>query len=65
MQRLHKDLAVSCGKLGCLNSLLPEEERREYLSQGLKLLTALMQTGRIHASLYWTAWYENTLCSLR
>ena len=44
------DVAVSCAKLGGLDSLLSIQERRDYLSQGLKLLTALKQAGRLHAN---------------
>ncbi|MFM7394786.1 MAG: hypothetical protein ACKO22_10590, partial [Cyanobium sp.] len=59
------DVAVSCAKLGSLDSLLSILQRREYLSRGLKLLTALKQVGRLHASQDWTGWFDNELSSLK
>jgi hypothetical protein len=59
------DVAVSCAKLGSLDSLLSIQERQEYLSRGLKLLTALKQAGRLHANQDWTGWFDNALSSLQ
>jgi tetratricopeptide (TPR) repeat protein len=44
------DIAVLCSKLGSLDSLLSIQERQEYLSRGLNLLTTLKQAGRLHAN---------------
>jgi tetratricopeptide (TPR) repeat protein len=59
------DVAVSCAKLGSLDSLLSIQERQEYLSRGLKLLTALKQAGRLHANQDWRGWFDNALSSLQ
>ena len=58
------DLAVSCAKLGSLDSLVSAQQRKEYLSRGLKLLSALKQAGRLHANQDWSAWFDNALGSL-
>jgi tetratricopeptide (TPR) repeat protein len=58
------DVAVSCAKLGSLDSLVPMEQRKEYLSRGLKLLSALKQAGRLHANQDWSEWFDNALRSL-
>jgi hypothetical protein len=58
------DVAVSCANLGSLDSLLSIQERQEYLSRGLKLLTSLKQSGRLHANQDSTGWFDNALSSL-
>ncbi|MCS5694373.1 hypothetical protein NZK33_20685, partial [Cyanobium sp. FGCU-6] len=58
------DLAVSCAKLGSLESILTIQQRKEYLSRGLSLLTALKQAGRLHANQDWTGWFDTALSSL-
>ena len=58
------DVAVSCAKLGSLDSLVSVQQRKEYLSRGLKLLSALKQAGRLHANQDWSAWFDNALRSL-
>jgi tetratricopeptide (TPR) repeat protein len=58
------DVAVSCSNLGSLDSLLSIQERQEYLSRGLNLLTTLKQAGRLHANQDWTGWFDNALRSL-
>jgi tetratricopeptide (TPR) repeat protein len=59
------DVAVSCAKLGSLDSLLLIQERQEYLSRGLNLLTTLKQAGRLHANQDWTGWFDSALRSLK
>jgi hypothetical protein len=44
------DIAVSCGKHGSLGSFLSIQERQEYFSRGLNLLTTLKQAGRLYAN---------------
>ncbi|WP_411873426.1 tetratricopeptide repeat protein [Vulcanococcus limneticus] len=58
------DVAVSCAKLGSLDSLVSVQQRKEYLSRGLKLLSALKQAGRLHANQDWSDWFDNALRSL-
>jgi hypothetical protein len=58
------DVALSYARLGNLDSLLLIQERQEYLSKGLNLLTTLKQAGRLHANQDWTGWFENALLSL-
>ena len=60
----HVDVAESCARLGSLESLLSIQERSEYLSHGLKLLTELKQAGRLYPNQDWTGWFENTLNTL-
>jgi hypothetical protein len=60
----HVDVAASCAKLGSLESLLSIQERSEYLSHGLKLLTELKQAGRLYPNQDWTGWFENALNTL-
>jgi hypothetical protein len=59
------DVAVSCGKLGSLYSLVSMQQRKEYLSRGIKLLLALKQAGRLHPNQDWTSWFDNALGSLK
>jgi len=59
------DVAVSCAKLGSLDSLLLIGERQEYLSRGLNLLTTLKQAGRLHANQDWTGWFDSALRTLQ
>ena len=59
------DVAVSCAKLGSLELLLSIQERHNYLTKGLKLLTTLKQAGRLHANQDWTGWFDNALRSLK
>ncbi len=59
------DVAESCAKLGSLDSLLTIQQRREYLSRGLNLLTALKQIGRLHANQDCTVWFDTALSSLK
>jgi tetratricopeptide (TPR) repeat protein len=59
------DVAVSCAKLGSLDSLVSMQQRKEYLSRGLELLSALKQAGRLHANQDWLSWFENALRSLK
>ncbi len=59
------DIAVLCSKLGSLDSLLSIQERQEYLSRGLNLLTTLKQAGRLHANQDWTGWFDSALRSLK
>jgi hypothetical protein len=58
------DVAVSCGKLGSLDSLVSMQQRKEYLSRSLELLSALKQAGRLHPNQDWTSWFANALRSL-
>jgi tetratricopeptide (TPR) repeat protein len=58
------DVAVSCSELGSLDSLVTVQQRKEYLSRGLKLLSALKQAGRLHANQDWSEWFDNALRSL-
>ena len=58
------DVAVSFAKLGSLDSILSIQQRQQYLSRGLNLLTALKQVGRLHANQDWTGWFDNALSSL-
>ena len=58
------DVAVSCSKLGSLDSFVAMQQRKEYLSRGLKLLSALKQAGRLHANQDWSDWFDNALRSL-
>ena len=58
------DVAVSCAKLCSLDSLVSVQQRKEYLSRGLKLLSALKQAGRLHANQDWSDWFDNALRSL-
>jgi tetratricopeptide (TPR) repeat protein len=59
------DVAVSCSKLGSLDSLVSVQQRKEYFSRGLKLLSALKQAGRLHANQDWTGWFDSALRSLK
>jgi tetratricopeptide (TPR) repeat protein len=59
------DIAVLCSKLGSLDSLLSIQERQEYLSRGLNLLTTLKQAARLHANQDWTGWFDSALRSLK
>jgi tetratricopeptide (TPR) repeat protein len=59
------DLVVSCAKLGSLDSLVSIQQRKEYLSRGLKLLSALKQAGRLHPNQDWTGWFDSALRSLK
>jgi hypothetical protein len=63
--RWQVDIAVSCGKLGSLDSFLSIQERQEYLSRGLNLLTRLKQAGKLHANQDWRGWFDNALRSLK
>ena len=58
------DVAVSFAKLGSLDSILSIQQRQQYLSRGLSLLTALKQVGRLHANQDWTGWFDYALSSL-
>jgi hypothetical protein len=58
-------VAVFCFNFGSLDSLLTIQQRREYLTKGLSLLTALKQAGRLHANQDWTGWFDNSLRSLK
>ncbi len=58
------DVAVSCAKLGSLESLLSIQERREHLSRGLALLLEIRQAGKLYANQDWTGWFEQALNSL-
>jgi len=44
------DVAVSCAMPVSFELFLSIQERRIYLSQSLKLLTALKQAGRLHVN---------------
>jgi predicted negative regulator of RcsB-dependent stress response len=44
------DVAVSCGKMGSLDSLLSINERRDYLQRGRQVLLKLKDAGRLHAN---------------
>ena len=59
------DVAISYAKLGSLDSLVSMQQRKEYLSRGLKLLSALKQAGRLHANQDWSSWFYNALRSLK
>jgi hypothetical protein len=59
------DVAVSYAKLGSLDSLVSMQQRKEYLSRGLELLSALKQAGRLHANQDWTGWFDSALRSLK
>jgi hypothetical protein len=59
------DVAVSFAKLGSLESLVSMQQRKEYLSRGLELLSALKRAGRLHPNQDWTSWFDNALCSLK
>ena len=59
------DVAVSCAKLGSLDSLVAMQQRKEYLSRGLKLLSALKQAGKLPANQDWTGWFDSALRSLK
>ena len=59
------DVAVSCAKLGSLDSLPLIGERQEYLSRSLNLLTTLKQAGRLHANQDWTGWFDSALRTLQ
>ncbi len=59
------DVAVSFAKLGSLEFLLSIQERRNYLPQGLRLLTTLKQAGRLHSNQDWTGWFDIALRSLK
>jgi hypothetical protein len=59
------DVVVSCAKLGSLDSLLTIQQRREYLSRGLNLITALKQVGQLHANQDGSGWFDNALSSLK
>jgi hypothetical protein len=37
------------------------QQRKEYLSRGLKLLSELKQAGRLHANQDWSDWFDNAL----
>jgi hypothetical protein len=58
------DVAVSYANLGSLDSLVSMQQRKEYLSRGLKLLTDLKQADRLHARQDWTGWFDSALRSL-
>ena len=58
------DVAVSCARLGSLDSLVSMQQRKEYLSQGLELLSALKQAGRLHPNQDWKSWFDNALRTL-
>jgi hypothetical protein len=59
------DVAVSYAKLGSLGSLVSMQQRKEYLSPGLELLSALKQAGWLHANQDWSSWVYNVLRSLK
>jgi hypothetical protein len=59
------DVAVSYAKLGSLDSLVSMQQRKEYLSRGLELLSALKQAGRLHPNQDWASWFDNALRSLK
>jgi hypothetical protein len=44
------DVAVSCSKMGSLDSLLSVNDRREYLQRGRQILLKLKNAGRLQAS---------------
>jgi len=56
-----RDLAISCAKLGSLESLLSIQQRREHLSRGLKIVTNPKQAGRLNTDQDWKGWFENAL----
>jgi hypothetical protein len=59
------DVAVSCAKLGSLDSFQSIQQRQEYISRGFNLLTALKQVGRLNANQNWTGLFNDALSSLK
>ncbi len=59
------DVAISCAKLGSIDSLISMQYRKEYLCRGPELLLGLKQAGRFHANQDWMRWLDNALCSLQ
>jgi hypothetical protein len=58
------DLAVSCRKLGSLDSLLPISTRKEYLCRGREMLLALKRSERLHASQDFIGWFDQVIQKL-
>ncbi|MFM7514098.1 MAG: NB-ARC domain-containing protein, partial [Cyanobium sp.] len=58
------DLAVSCAKLGSLNSLLPIHTRKEHLLRGRAILQALKSSGRLHPNQDSISWFDRALAGL-
>ena len=55
------DVAVSCSKLGSLDTLLPTKDRKVYLLRGQQILLKLKEAGRLHANQDWTGWFDQAL----
>ena len=55
------DVAVSCSKLGTIESLLSVAERCSYLQRGRDILLALKESGRLHANQDYIGWFEEQL----
>jgi tetratricopeptide (TPR) repeat protein len=58
------DVAVSCWKMGSLDSLLPIHDRRKYLKRGRQILLKLKDTGRLHANQHWIGEFDRALDNL-
>ena len=59
------DVAISCAKLGSLDSLMSMQLQKEYLCRGPELLLGIKQAVRLHAKQGWTSCFDNALRSLK
>jgi hypothetical protein len=59
------DVAVSCSKMGTLDSLLSIDDLREYLQLGRQILVKLKDAGRFHANQDWIGEFDQALDALQ
>jgi hypothetical protein len=59
------DVAVYCLRMGSLDSLLPIDDRREYLQLGLQILLKLKDAGSLHANQDWIGEFDQALDALQ
>jgi tetratricopeptide (TPR) repeat protein len=59
------DVAVSCWKMGSLDSLLSINDRRKYLQRGRQILLKLKDAGRLHANQDWIGKFDQALDALQ
>ena len=59
------DVAVSCSKLGSLDSLLSAADRKEYLQRGRNILISLKNAGKLHPSQDHIDWFDQALKGMK
>ena len=55
------DVAVSCAKLGSLDSILSAAIRKEHLTRGREILISLKNAGKLHPSQDHIGWFDQAL----